>query len=109
MPVRVMAALGVRVVVVTNASGGVNPEFHIGNFMVIEDHISFPGMSGCNVLVGHNDDRFGTRFPAVTPAYNPKLRELALQVAGELNLTPRMRVGTYCGVSGACSSCSNMS
>jgi purine-nucleoside phosphorylase len=69
MPVRVMAALGVRVVVVTNASGGVNPDFEIGNFMVIEDHLSFPGMSGANALVGPNDERFGTRFPAVTPAY----------------------------------------
>ena len=69
MPVRVMAALGVRVVVVTNASGGVNPDFDIGNFMIIQDHLSFPGLSGANALVGPNDERFGTRFPAVTPAY----------------------------------------
>ena len=51
LPIRVFAALGVRVVVVTNASGGVNPGYDIGDFMVISDHLSFPGLSGVNPLV----------------------------------------------------------
>ena len=51
LPVRVMAALGVRAIVVTNASGGVNPSFNIGDFMVIKDHMSFPGLSGVSPLV----------------------------------------------------------
>ncbi len=86
----------------TNAAGGVNVDYRIGDLMVIQDHISFPGLSGCNVLVGHNDERFGPRFPAVTPAYNPRLRELAFAAAAELGLAGRMRLGTYCGVSGTC-------
>jgi purine-nucleoside phosphorylase len=54
LPVRVMAALGVRVVVVTNASGGVNTTYRIGDFMIIQDHISFPGLSGTHPLVSGN-------------------------------------------------------
>jgi len=100
MPVRVMAALGVRGIIVTNASGGVNPAYEIGDFMVIQDHISFPGLSGVSPLMGENDSRFGPRFPAITPAYDGPLQELALVKARDLDLSFKMRRGTYIGVSG---------
>lgn len=58
LPVRVFAALGVRVLVVTNASGGVNPDFRIEDFMVIQDHLSFPALSGVSPLVSMSILRF---------------------------------------------------
>ena len=67
---RVFAALGARVLVVTNAAGGVNPAFAVGDVMLIQDHISMPGLAGLHPLVGPNDGRFGPRFPAVTNAYD---------------------------------------
>lgn len=63
MPVRVMAALGVRAVIVTNASGGVNPAFEIGDFMVIQDHLSFPTLSGTSPMVRPAAGRSGTVLP----------------------------------------------
>ena len=57
MPVRVMHLLGVKTLVVTNASGGLNPAFNIGDIMVMKDHINLAGMTGVNPLVGPNDSR----------------------------------------------------
>lgn len=101
LPVRVFAALGVRVLVVTNASGGVNPVYNIGDFMIIQDHLSFPGLSGVSPLIGENDARFGPRFPAVGPAYDAKLQKIAFDKGAELGLSSRIRLGTYVGVAGS--------
>jgi purine-nucleoside phosphorylase len=61
LPVRVMQRLGIQVLVVTNAAGGVNPEFQAGDVMLITDHLSFLGMMGSNPLMGPNYDKFGPR------------------------------------------------
>ena len=62
-PVRVMQRLGVQVLVVTNAAGGVNPDFEPGDVMLITDHLNFLGMMGSNPLIGPNYDELGPRFP----------------------------------------------
>jgi purine-nucleoside phosphorylase len=79
-PVRVMKAMGCEVLVVSNACGGMNPQWGKGDLMVIEDHIN---LMGDNPLVGKNDDRLGPRFPDMCRPYDPQLIELALRVALE--------------------------
>jgi purine-nucleoside phosphorylase len=81
MPVRVMHLLGVKTLVVTNASGGLNPNFRVGDIMVIRDHINLAGMAGVNPLIGPNDTRFGPRFPPLTTAYDKHLRQLTVETA----------------------------
>ena len=81
LPVRVMIELGIRTLIVTNASGGLNPNYRPGDLMLIRDHINFPGMAGNNPLRGPNDERFGPRFPDMTRPYDPALRAVAQEVA----------------------------
>lgn len=89
-PVRVMKALGVEQLVVTNAAGGVNESFEPGDLMIISDHIN--NMAG-NPLIGPNDSSLGVRFPDMTEAYSKRLRQLAKDVANEIGL--RVREGVY--------------
>jgi purine-nucleoside phosphorylase len=77
---RVMGLLGVKVLILTNAAGGINTAFSAGALMVIDDHINF---MGDNPLVGPNDDRFGLRFPDMTEVYSKRLRGLADAAAKE--------------------------
>jgi len=81
LPVRVMRQLGAQTLIVTNAAGGVNPAYRPGDFMLIRDHISMPGLAGANPLLGPNDERFGERFPPLAHAYDAELRSLARTVA----------------------------
>lgn len=74
LPVRVLAQLGVKQVILTNAAGGINTRFESGALMVIDDHIN---LLGSNPLIGPNDDRLGPRFPDMTFVYSPRLRALA--------------------------------
>jgi purine-nucleoside phosphorylase len=97
-PVRVMKALGVESLVVTNAAGGLNPDFLAGDLMLIEDHINLLGWGGHNPLMGPNDETLGPRFPAMNPAYDPELLQLAQQAADECNIP--MRRGVYIMVAG---------
>lgn len=94
-PVRTMARLGVDTIIVTNAAGGVNESFSAGDLMLITDHIN---MFGTNPLIGPNEEEFGVRFPDMTEAYDPTLRELALDVAKEQGLS--LRQGVYMGLTG---------
>ncbi len=94
-PVRVMKALGVETLFVSNAAGGMNKEFRVGDIMIITDHINlFPE----NPLRGKNDNNLGPRFPAMTEAYSRKLIALADQVAAEKKI--RVTHGVYVGVTG---------
>ena len=99
LPVRVMHALGARTLLVTNAAGGLNPDYQPGDFMLIADHINMPGISGANPLVGPNDERFGERFPALAKAYDVSLRALARSVAAQQSGVT-LREGVYVMVSG---------
>jgi purine-nucleoside phosphorylase len=76
-PVRVLWALGASVLVVTNAAGGLNPDFRVGDLMVLRDHINLPGLAGHHPLIGPNDERLGPRFPAMADAYDRGLRHPA--------------------------------
>jgi purine-nucleoside phosphorylase len=99
LPVRVMHQLGAEILLVSNAAGGVNPAYHVGDFMLLRDHIFFPGMAGNNPLIGPNDERFGERFPALAQAYDPELRRLARSVA-DTSLEITVHEGIYTMVAG---------
>ncbi|WP_219836474.1 purine-nucleoside phosphorylase [Paenibacillus sp. R14(2021)] len=94
-PVRVMKAIGVSKLVVTNAAGGVNTNFSPGDLMVISDHINFQGK---NPLVGPNDNELGVRFPDMSQPYSKRLRELASNTAMEQGFT--LQEGVYIAVLG---------
>ncbi|MCB9139605.1 MAG: purine-nucleoside phosphorylase [Caldilineaceae bacterium] len=93
LPVRVMQRMGIGTLIVTNAAGGLNPEFNAGDLMLIEDHINLLGMAGANPLRGPNLDAFGTRFPPANRVYTPALRRLAKEVAAANDIT--LRSGVY--------------
>ena len=79
--VRVLGAMGVRSIVLTNAAGGINPRLERGGLALISDHIN---LQGCNPLVGPNDDSLGPRFPDMSEAYSRAYRRIAQEVATEL-------------------------
>lgn len=87
LPIRVMQRLGIKIVLVTNAAGGVNQDFVPGNPMLITDHLNLLGMAGVNPLRGPNMDEFGTRFPDMSQAYDRDLQELTRTVAKDLGIT----------------------
>ena len=88
-PIRVFARLGIKTLFVSNAAGAVNPDYRVGDLMVITDHISFMP----NPLVGPNRDDFGPRFPDMTEVYSPRLRAAADRHAAELGIA--LRHGVY--------------
>lgn len=96
-PVRVMRALGVKTLCVSNACGGMNPAFEVGELMIINDHINlFP----TNPLIGKNEASLGTRFPDMGEAYRKSYIELGKQIAGEHNI--KVSEGVYAGLTGPC-------
>ena len=97
LPVRVMALLGVKTLIVTNACGGVNLSFNAGDLMLISDFIN---MSGKNPLTGPNLDEFGPRFPDMSVAYDREHRALAKECAKELGID--LKEGVYCWMNGPC-------
>lgn len=94
-PVRVLKALGVTNLVITNACGAVNTKFNAGELMLITDHLN---LVGSNPLIGKNDAELGPRFPDVSNAYDSALRAIASKVAREKNIT--LREGVYAWWSG---------
>lgn len=95
LPVRVMAMLGVKTLLISSAAGGLNPLFQKGDLMVVTDHIN---LQGANPLSGPNLDHFGPRFPDMTRVYNDQLVMLARDTACRLRI--RVREGVYVGVMG---------
>ncbi|GBD06757.1 Purine nucleoside phosphorylase 1 [bacterium HR21] len=94
-PVRVMHALGVRTLIVSNAAGGLNPLFRRGDLMVIVDHIN---LMGDNPLIGPNDETLGPRFPDMSEPYSRRLIALAEDIALELRL--KLQKGVYVALTG---------
>lgn len=94
-PVRVMKFLGIQSLILTNASGGINESFSVGDFMIICDHIN---MTGKSPLIGKNDDRIGTRFNDMTFAYSKNLQMLAKNSAQKAGIP--IKEGVYMGVNG---------
>ena len=94
-PVRVMKYLGIKVLILSNASGGVNPDFEIGDIMVIEDHIN---LMKDNPLIGKNEEEIGTRFPDMSHSYDRDLIETTFRIARKHNI--KLQRGVYAAVSG---------
>lgn len=97
-PIRVMRALGVRILIVTNAAGGLSPSFRAGDLMLITDHINLVGMAGFNPLYGPKDESLGPRFLDMSQAYDLHLQEIAREVAKELGFG--LRQGVYIMLAG---------
>ena len=95
---RLLAALGVRTLVVTNAAGGINEAFRAGDVMLIADHLFLPGIAGFHPLRGPNDEPAGPRFPAMSDAYDLHLRRLARDAAAAAGV--RCHEGVYAMVAG---------
>ena len=95
LPVRVLAALGVKRIFISNAAGGMNPHFRRGDLMLVTDHIN---LQYDNPLVGHNVEDWGPRFPDMSAPYDPDLQEVAHSVA--LSLGIRLNEGVYVAVTG---------
>jgi len=98
LPIRAMQLLGIGILIVTNAAGGLNPAFKAGDLMLITDHINLIGMAGLNPLRGPNDPELGPRFVDMSLAYDLELREIALRVAKDLGLT--LHQGVYICLAG---------
>lgn len=95
MPIRVMALLGVKTLIITNAAGGVNTSFNAGELMLITDFIN---LSGRNPLRGKNLDEFGPRFPDMSNAFDPELRAIAVERAQKHGI--HLNQGVYCLMNG---------
>ncbi|XP_034250730.1 purine nucleoside phosphorylase-like isoform X2 [Thrips palmi] len=100
MPVRVMKLVGVTHLLASNAAGGLNDKYRVGDIMIIKDHINLLGFAGNNPLMGPNDERFGPRFPAINRAYDVNVRRMAKQVATEMDINNITHEGVYSVVGG---------
>jgi len=94
MPIRVMALLGIKYLFVSNAAGGINYDYRMGDLIIISDHINMQP----NPLIGPNLDKFGTRFPDMTRPYDRKIIALVEEVAAELNIP--LKKGVYIALTG---------
>ena len=95
LPIRLMKMMGAKILFLTNASGGINPSFQAGDFMMMTDHIS---TFAPNPLIGANIEELGTRFPDMSEVYDKELREIIVEVAKENNI--ELRQGIYAQLTG---------
>jgi purine-nucleoside phosphorylase len=94
-PIRVLKFLGIKLLMLSNASGGVNPNYRIGDLMIIKDHIN---LMGNNPLIGKNDTGMGPRFPDMSETYDEKMIRFASKIARHLNI--HFQLGVYAAVTG---------
>lgn len=96
---QLMKLLGVKTLIVTNAAGGLNKDYKVGDIMIIKDQVNLPAFAGNSPLKGHNDERWGPRFPPMNGAYDKNLMKIAKNCAKELKMTQFIREGVYvmCG------------
>lgn len=99
-PIRLAKQLGVEIVVITNAAGGINGSYKAGDLMIIYDHINIPGFSGWHPLRGPNLEKFGPRFQPLSDAYDLELRQLFFQQKVKLGIERNIHEGTYFYASG---------
>ncbi|XP_016934693.1 purine nucleoside phosphorylase isoform X4 [Drosophila suzukii] len=95
MPVRVMKLCGVEYLFATNAAGGINPRFAVGDIMLMHDHVNMLGFAGNSPLQGPNDPRFGPRFPALVNSYNKDLINKAIEIGKAMGIESNIHVGVY--------------
>nr|ACO15342.1 Purine nucleoside phosphorylase [Caligus clemensi] len=100
MGVRVMKLMGVQTLIVTNAAGGLNPKYRVGDVMLLKDHVNIPGMAGKNPLRGPNDEKFGARFVALNNCYDKDLRNVGLQIAKAMKIDQKVHEGVYAYLGG---------
>lgn len=98
--IRMMKLFGIDTIIITNAAGGINESFKVGDIMILEDHLNVFGLAGVNPLRGPNDSRFGPRFPAMNGCYDDQWIELGLKVASEMENGPNVTMGVYTAVGG---------
>lgn len=97
-PVQLIHALGCKQLILSNAAGCLNPEYELGDLMIINDHINLPGICGVNPLIGPNEEALGPRFPDMSAPYSQRLIDLSQAAAKNLDLT--LREGVYIMVTG---------
>ncbi|XP_067642977.1 purine nucleoside phosphorylase-like isoform X2 [Eurosta solidaginis] len=95
MPVRVMKLVGIKYLFATNAAGGLNPKYKVGDIMIVRDHINIMGFAGNSPLQGPNDPRFGPRFPPMTNAYDRHLVRKARKVVRDMGIENDVHEGVY--------------
>lgn len=100
LPMRIFKMLGVETVMLTNAAGGLNHDFKMGDIMIIKDHLNLPSFAGINPLNGPNDERFGVRFQCMSDAYDRELQQLAMDVGQDLGYGDFLKEGVYCVLGG---------
>lgn len=96
-PLQVLREIGIEQLILSNAAGGMNPTFKVGDIMVIKDHIN---LMGDNPLLGPNEDQLGPRFQEMSEAYSKRMIKIAFQTAEKLNI--HLQQGVYVGVTGPC-------
>ncbi|VDN36262.1 unnamed protein product [Dibothriocephalus latus] len=102
LPIRVLKMLGVHTIIITSAAGSLNPDYRVGDLVLLKDHINLMGAIGTNPLIGPNDERFGPRFIPLSKAYSRKLRNIAKSAAANLNPPVELKEGVYVQVAGPC-------
>ncbi|XP_018319331.1 purine nucleoside phosphorylase [Agrilus planipennis] len=102
IPVRVMQGLGITHLIITNAVGAINPNYEVGDILIVKDHLDLMGLTGTSPISGLDDDRLGPKFLTVTDAYDKEMIKVAKLTAEKLGITDIVREGALTCVGGPC-------